>query len=119
MPTYDVTDLWWNPPEPGWGLNLIQHPNNVVFGVMYTYDVSRRPLWLVMPGGQWLTSLQYEGDLYRVTGPQYIQPSFDPSRVHLEKIGTMRIDLTGRDFGTLTLLIGGVRTAKSITRQPF
>jgi hypothetical protein len=118
-PTYDVTDLWFNSQEPGWGLNLVQHPTNVVFGVMYTYDVSRRPLWLVMPGGRWSTSLRYEGDLYLVTGPQYNQPTFDPARVDPVKVGTMTIDLNSRDGGTVTFFVNGVRTAKSISRQPF
>ena len=118
-PVFDVTDLWWNPQEPGWGLNLIQHATHQVFGVMYTYDTSRRPLWLVMAGGRWNTGLQFEGDLYRTTGPQYDNPSFDAARVRTVKVGTMTVDFNSRDAGTVTLIVEGLRTAKPIARQPF
>ena len=119
IPTFDLTDLWWNPQEPGWGLNLIQHsPSNNVFGVMYTYDTSRRPLWLVMAGGRWNTTLQFEGDLYRTSGPHYNQ-AFDQARVQAVKVGTMTIDLNGRDSGTVTYFVDGLRVAKPIQRQPF
>jgi cytochrome c553 len=119
IPTYDLTDLWWNPQEPGWGLNLIQHsPSNNVFGVLYTYEASRRPLWLVMAGGRWTTTLQFEGDLFRTSGPHYNQP-FDPTRVQAVKVGTMTIDLNGRDSGTVTYFVDGLRVAKPIQRQPF
>ena len=118
-PLYDVTDLWYNAQESGWGLNLIQHSSQVVFGVMYTYDASRRPLWLVLPGGRWNTPTQFEGDLYRATGPQYNNPTFDPNRVHIVRIGTMTLDFSSRDTGTVTLIVDGLRTIKTIGRQPF
>lgn len=119
IPAFDLTDLWWNPHEPGWGLNLIQHsPSNNVFGVMYTYDASRRPLWLVMAGGRWNTTLQFEGELFRTSGPHYNQ-AFDPARVRTVKVGTMTIDLNGSDSGTVTYFVDGLRIAKPIQRQPF
>ena len=41
-PFADFTDLWWGgPSESGWGLNLIQHPSNQIFGVWYTYERGR------------------------------------------------------------------------------
>jgi len=40
VPAFDYTDLWWNAGESGWGLNLMQHASNVIFGVMYTYDTN-------------------------------------------------------------------------------
>ena len=119
VPDWDVTDLWWNPAEPGWGLNLIQHATHQVFGVMYTYDVTRKPLWLVMPGGTWIASNRFEGDLYRVTGPQFNAPTFDPNRVDVRPIGTFRLDFGSRDSGTFSYTVSGVTYAKPITRQPF
>ena len=119
IPDFDYTDLWWFAQESGWGLNIIQHASHVIFGVMYTYDASRRPLWLVMPGGTWTTGNHYEGDLYRTTGPQFNSPTFDPARVSVVKVGTFAFDFNGRNAGTFTYTVDGVRTAKPITRQPF
>jgi hypothetical protein len=119
VPAFDFTDLWWNPAESGWGLNLIQHPTHVIFGVMYTYDVNRRAAWFVLPGGQWTTPLRYEGDLYRATGPQYNAPAFDAARVRVVKVGTFAIDFSGRDAGTFTYIVDGVQVSRPISRQPF
>ena len=30
-PSCDYTDLWWNPAESGWGLNIVQHPTRNIF----------------------------------------------------------------------------------------
>src|SRR4051812_7271137 len=60
-PAFDFSDLWWNPNESGWGLNLVQHATSKVFGVMYTYEAPNRPLWLVITEGTWVSSLQYSG----------------------------------------------------------
>ena len=119
IPTHDLTDLWWNPQEPGWGLNLIQHAGtNNVFGVMYTYDTSRRPLWLVMAGGRWNTPLQFEGDLYRTSGPHYNQ-AFDQARVNTVKVGTMIIDVSNNDSASVTYFVDSLRIVKPLQRQPF
>ena len=45
----DVTDIWWNESESGWGLTLAQHGNNV-FGVWFTYGLDGKPLWVTLPG---------------------------------------------------------------------
>src|SRR6185295_19593915 len=55
-PFADFTDLWWNPNESGWGLNLIQHPTNQIFGVWYTYDANGKRTWFFMSGGTWTSS---------------------------------------------------------------
>src|SRR5690242_11807777 len=30
-PIQNSTDLWWNPNESGWGLNVIQHGSGIIF----------------------------------------------------------------------------------------
>ena len=62
-PFADFTDLWWDPNESGWGMNLIQHSSNTIFAVWYTYDTDRRPLWLSMSSGRWTSSNTYTGDV--------------------------------------------------------
>ncbi len=119
-PARDYTDLWWSEAEPGWGLSLIQHagPGNVVFGVLFTYDEARRPLWLVMPGGKWVAPANYEGDLYRTSGPHAAQP-FDPARVSVKLVGALAVAFDGASAATVTYTVDGVRIEKRITRQAF
>ena len=119
VPAFDFTDLWWYEAESGWGVNIIQHPSNIIFGVIYTYDASRRAMWFFSSEGRWNSPTQYAGDLYRAYGPSFNTPTFDSQRVGIVKIGTFQLDFGGRDSGTLTYIVDGVRVAKPITRQPF
>jgi cytochrome c553 len=118
-PTQNYTDLWWNENESGWGLNIIQHAgSNNIFGVMYTYEPPNRPLWLVMPGGSWSSATTFTGPLYRVSGPPFNQ-TFDPTKTVVTQVGNCTIAFTSSSAATLTFVVNGVSTTKSITRQPF
>ena len=119
VPAFDFTDLWWNPAESGWGLNLIQHASHVVFGVMYTYEAPNRATWFVIPGGTWSSPLVYAGAIYRVAGPAVNNPTFNPSLVRVTPVGLATLTFTDRNNGTLVMTIDGVRVTKTITRQPF
>ena len=63
----NYTDLWWNPAEAGWGINLA-HQGDIIFAAWFTYNLDGSPLWLVAttvksgPG-------TYTGKLYRAVGP--------------------------------------------------
>ena len=118
VPAVDYTDLWWNEAESGWGLNLIQHPSNIVFGVMYTYESPGRPAWFVLPSGTWTTSFSYTGDFYRVTGPS-VAGAFDPAQVQAVKVGTATLTFSDAGHGTYTFSVNGTTVTKNITRQPF
>src|SRR5688500_17681657 len=37
-PLTNSTDIWWDPSESGWGLNVIQHSSNVIFATWFSYD---------------------------------------------------------------------------------
>jgi hypothetical protein len=118
-PTTDFTDLWWGGDnQSGWGFNIIQHATNQVFGVMYTYDSTHRPLWFVLPGGSWTDTNVFEGSWYRVTGPAYNGP-FDSKKVDVVQVGTVRLTFTDSSHGTLQFTVNGVTVSHDITRQPF
>src|SRR5665213_2113077 len=40
-PIFNRTDLWWNPNESGWGMNIVQHPSGTIFATWYTYDADQ------------------------------------------------------------------------------
>ena len=117
-PFADFTDLWWNPNESGWGLNLIQHPSNQIFGVWYTYDANGKRIWFVMSGGAWTSSSTFTGDLYQTAGPPY-NTQFNPANVTVTRVGTGTLSFTSANAGTWTYSINGVTGTKSLSRQPF
>lgn len=116
-PDRNYTDLWYGgEAESGWGLNVIQHPSNVIFAVMYTYDANRHPIWFVLPGGSWTANNRFSGPWYRVTGKPYDQAFAAPD---VRAVGTAEITFTGESSGTLTFVVTGTVVTKSMTRQPF
>lgn len=119
IPGFDYSDLWWNPLEPGWGLNLIQHASNVIFGVMYTYESPNRATWFVLPGGTWSSPTTYSGMLYRVTGPRFNGATFDPAAVNVREVGSATLTFADRDHATFAFSADGTAVTKTITRQPF
>ena len=117
-PTNDYTDLWWNPGESGWGLNLVQHASRVIFGVWYTYETDGTRTWYVMPSGSWTSSSTYTGPLFTTGGPPFNAP-FDPNQVEMRQVGTATLTFSSANNGTFAYSVDGVSGTKSITRQPF
>jgi hypothetical protein len=114
----DYTDLWWDPAESGWGLNLIQHPSRIIFGVWYTYAADGKRTWFVMSSGTWTSSNTYSGPLYATAGPSLAQ-SFDASKVRVSPVGTATLTFSDANSGTFAFTVNGVSGTKRITRQPF
>jgi len=118
----NVSDLWWNPTQSGWGIQLSQQ-FGTIFATWFVYDEQRRPTWLTIPAMQ-ATNFPYSGDVYATTGPPSTGP-FDPSKVVATKVGTVFLGATIVPVnlwpGTLALSFtayGHTGTA-TVTRQPF
>ncbi|CAN5446827.1 hypothetical protein BH11PSE11_BH11PSE11_30970 [soil metagenome] len=113
-------DLWWNPAESGWGVN-VTHQDNTLFATLFTYDASGAPMWLVMSNGARQSSDgSYLGDLYRTNGTPYYSSPFNPvSGSNITKVGTMRFLFKDGASGTLTYSVNGVSVTKTISRQEF
>jgi hypothetical protein len=112
----NYTDLWWNPAESGWGVN-INHQGATFFATLFTYDASGAPLWLVMSEGKQQADGSYLGTLYRATGPVFNAVPF--SGVAVNAVGTMRFTFVGANAGTLTYSFNGASVTKAISRQPI
>ena len=112
-------DMWWNPAESGWGVNIV-HQNSTLFATLMTYDLAGNNLWLVMSAGLPQSDGSYLGDLYRASGPAFNAQPFTPiTGANLAKVGTMRFTFTDGITGTLAYTVNGVPVSKSITRQVF
>ena len=114
--TTNFTDLWWNPSESGWGINL-DHQGNIVFATLYTYDVDGTAMWLYMSNGDKQADGSFLGMLYRATGPVFNASPW--SAVTSTPIGTMRLTFTSPQAGNLTYSVNGLNVTKSITRYAF
>jgi hypothetical protein len=99
----DLTDIYWDPAESGWGLTLSQHGNNI-FAVWYTYDATGQPLFVVMPGVVFNADGSITGSLYTTTGPYYGNSVFDPLQVRSTSIGTATLE-----FDPVTKLLDAAR----------
>jgi lysyl endopeptidase len=117
-PAVDYTDLWWNPSESGWGLNLVQHASKAMFGVWYTYELDGSRTWYVIPGGSWVNANTFTGTLFTTSGPPFNGP-FNPSEVEARGVGTVTLTFTDANHGTFAWSVDGMSGTKSITRQSF
>ncbi len=100
----NFTSLWSDPREQGWGV-AVSHRGGTVFGVLFSYDAESRPSWSVMSNGRQQAPGLFSGDLYRA------------KRGRLEMAGTMTLDFTGPDAGTVRFHVDGVDFRSQITRQ--
>jgi hypothetical protein len=112
----NYTDLWWNPAESGWGLNLT-HQGSVIFGTLFTYDASGAPLWLVLSRGDQQADGSFAGTLYRTTGPAFNAVPW--SATTPVEVGSMRVAFSSNGAGTLTYSVDGVSVTKTISREVF
>jgi hypothetical protein len=123
-PIFGRTDLWWNPNESGWGINVIQHPSGLIFATWYTYDPDGTPAWYVVPTGRWATdsdgslSTRYTGPIYRTSGPP-VTETFDPSRVTRTLVGEAEFIFAGWDFLSVKLTVDGKTITRQLQRQGF
>jgi hypothetical protein len=118
-PNYQA--LWWAAPagvESGWGLNIAQQ-GETIFATWFTYGADGRGRWLVASNVARVGPGVYEGTLYRTTGPAYNAGAFDPARVSVTPVGTMRLQFADHATGVFTAVVDGATVTKPITRQVF
>ena len=117
-PIADFTDLWYDPSDDGWGLNIVQHPSHNLFAVWYTYGPDGRDTWYVMPGGTWSSSTSFSGTLLSVAAPAY-NGAFDRNNVGNQAVGSITLTFSDASHGTLSYTVNGVSGSKPMIRQPF
>jgi hypothetical protein len=109
-------DLWWNPAESGWGINLTQQ-GSTIFATWFTYDRDGKPLWLSVTATP--QSGAYVGILYQASGPAYDAVPFNPANVVLVPIGSATLTFANGNSATFAYTAFGVSQSKAITRQVF
>jgi hypothetical protein len=114
--TTNFQDLWWNPAEPGWGMN-ITHQGHILFATLFTYAEAGRNVWLVMSRGEKAGDGLYIGELLEVKGPPFNASPW--TAVTTEKVGTMTVQFTRGNAATITYTYNGNLVLKRIERQVF
>jgi serine protease len=115
----DYQDLWWNPAESGWGVN-VTHQDNTLFATLFSYDAAGKGMWLVMSAGSRQADGSYLGDLFQTSGPAFNAQPFTPiSAGNITKVGTMQFRFSDGTHGSLVYSVNGVSVSKSIVREEF
>lgn len=115
----EITDMWWNPAEAGWGVNIVLQ-NNVAFMTFFVYDAVENPVWYTSDvhfqgnnGG----ALVWAGNLYATKGPWFGGPF--ASNVTTRPAGTVTFTLLTLNQAALTYSVDGVTVTKSVQRQTW
>jgi lysyl endopeptidase len=112
----NVQDLWFNPSESGWGINLTQQ-GGLVFATLFTYAADNRDMWLVASDLRGSLDSGFTGPLYRISGPAFNAQPWTP--VSVVPVGSMSLSFTTGNAATLIYTVDGVRVTKQIQRQVF
>lgn len=110
------SDLWWNPNESGWGVNLIEQ-QGILFVTLFVYAPDGRPTWYVGPATT-RAGNAYSGALYTTTGP-WFGAFFNPAAVGVRQVGTVTFTPSSNVRGTLAYSVDGAFVSKAIERQSW
>jgi hypothetical protein len=116
------TDLWWNPNESGWGVNVVQQ-SETLFMTFFVYDQSTNPYWVYAVLTPQTPPTQnplftYTGTVYASKGP-WFGGAFDPTKVTQGSVGSITFAPQSATQAALTYSVNGVTVAKAITREAF
>jgi alpha-tubulin suppressor-like RCC1 family protein len=109
-------DLWWNPAESGWGINLT-HQGELLFATLFTYTSAGRDGWFVASDLRRQADGSFTGALYTITGPPFNAVPWGP--VAVTQVGTMTLRFASGNAATLTYSVQATQVVKSIVRQVF
>ena len=115
------SDLWWNPQESGWGVNVVQQLETA-FVTLFVYGPDGKPTWYVAPAAEVSAygsgGPHFSGALYRTEGPWHGGP-FDPAKVKPAAVGAITLEVLARDRMRVHYSVAGVSVVKEVTRQTW
>ncbi len=121
----DVSDMWWNSAESGWGMNATLQ-SNVLFITLYVYSSDAKAHWFVASNMGTEVSPPpaagqpqvFTGSLYETTGPVF-SGVFNPNAVNARLAGTATFEYTAPLAGKLTYTVDGVTVVKQVRRESW
>lgn len=113
-------DLWWNPNESGWGIN-ISHQGDVMFATWFIYGANGQPTWIFLSRAErsGASGNTFSGVISQaITGSPFAAVPFVPSTAaNFRAVGNATLVFTDARSGTLTYSVDGAQVVKPITRQ--
>lgn len=115
------SDLWWNPQESGWGVNVVQQ-EETAFVTLFVYAPDGSPTWYVAPSARVThygsAGPLFNGTLFRTHGPWH-GGAFDPGRVAAVAVGSVDIEVLAKDRLRVYYSAEGVQVVKEVVRQTW
>jgi hypothetical protein len=109
-----VSDVWWNPAESGWGLFLSQRGNQL-FAAWYTYAEDGSPLFLI-------ATAEGDGETFRGpvfqqrNGTPYAQIDGQPASPGADAVGEVELHFDSGRSGRFRYTLGSLQQDKPIER---
>jgi hypothetical protein len=121
----DFTDLWYNPAEPGWGVNVVESDPTAptpsfLFLTFFIYGQDNKPTWYTGQLQYDSTTSKYVGKLYATQGTFFVMPWPTPNLPPSQEVGTVTFTPSTANAwqATLAYTVTGVGSAtKAIQRQ--
>jgi hypothetical protein len=115
----DLTDIWYNPAESGWGVNLVQS-YDFLFATFFIYGSNGLPTWYTAQMTWDEASSAFKGPLYATTGTGFAFP-WQPGNFSIVPVGNASFALAPNSAyrGTLSYSVTaiGANVLKQIERQ--
>ncbi len=112
------SDLWWNPSESGWGINLNQQ-GDVIFATWFTYGDGGRNAWYVMSDARKQPDGSFKGAIYQTTGVSFAQINGQKASKSVAEVGSGTLQFSSLNAATFNYKIGALDQTKSIVRQQY
>lgn len=116
----NLTDVWWNPSESGWGLTL-QEQGPSTFAAWFTYDNRGQPQWITASDLRVGADGVYRGALTRPNGgtPFPLIGTGPATSLPPPVVGELSLAVIDGDNAQLTTTLDGVTQSRAIERFRF
>jgi len=113
----DYTDIWYNPAESGWGVNIVQ-ADSFLFLTFFIYGADNKPTWYT--GQVTWDGTKYSGGLYLTQGTYWAMPWNPADHPAALQVGTVSFTPNSLNAyqATLVYSVTGIGSVtKPIERQ--
>ena len=114
-PPLNRSNIYWNPEQPGWGLNL-QHQGSLLYGTWYSYASDGQVMFLTIEASADIDG-SFIGPVYRVRGIPLEQIDGAPAFTEVEAVGTALLQFDETGELTLEYSVDGISQNRRL--QPF
>ena len=115
-PTAPLTGLWWNASESGWGVSATQQSDKL-FVALYVYDPAGNAVWYTVSCV--IVAAGCSGDLIKNRGGSTPTAPWSGGGISVLKVGSMNLQFSSNDAGTMSYTLDGLSNTKTITRFIF